>query len=72
MNNDSKNLFMAIALSIVVLVGWQYFFGAPKLQKERADLQHEQSIPARPDAAGAPQPATTTHLRVPNRRSSGP
>jgi YidC/Oxa1 family membrane protein insertase len=49
---DNKNLFLAIALSILVIVGWQYFFGAPQLEKARqtqAQLQQP---------ATAPQPGT--------------
>ena len=60
MNNDTKNLFLAIALSVMVLVGWQYFVGAPKLTQQRADQQAQQSLPPRPTSEGgapaAPQP----------------
>ena len=28
---DNRNLFLAIALSIVVLIGWQYFIGMPQM-----------------------------------------
>ncbi len=55
MMNDTKNLFLAIALSVMVLVGWQYFVGAPKLTQQRADLKEQQSLPPRPTSeAGAP------------------
>ena len=58
MNNDTKNLFLAIALSVMVLVGWQYFVGAPKLSQQRADIKEQQSLPPRPtsDAANPPKP----------------
>jgi len=38
--NDSKNLILAIALSMAVLVGWQYFFAPPLMepQKKQADI----------------------------------
>ncbi|MFT4096671.1 MAG: membrane protein insertase YidC [Rhodoblastus sp.] len=62
MTNDTKNLFLAIALSVAVLVGWQYFVGAPKLSQQRADIKEQQSLPPRPTsdttaptAPGAPQ-----------------
>ncbi|MDE2364819.1 MAG: membrane protein insertase YidC [Hyphomicrobiales bacterium] len=57
--NDTKNLFLAIGLSILVLVGWQYFFAAPKLEKQRAEIAQQQSLPQRPGAeseAVAPAP----------------
>ena len=51
MNQDHKNLFAAIFLSIVVLVGWQYFVGAPKMEKARIDAREQQIVrPAAPNA----------------------
>ncbi|MFO1117181.1 MAG: membrane protein insertase YidC [Beijerinckiaceae bacterium] len=53
MKDETKNLFLAIALSIVVLVGWQYFVGAPKLDKQRAEQQQAQQVATvRPNADG--------------------
>jgi len=40
---DSRNLILAIALSVLVLIGWQYFFAAPQLQKDRAAQQQTQT-----------------------------
>jgi len=58
MNNDTKNLFLAIALSVMVLVGWQYFVGAPKLTQQRADIKEQQTLPPRPTSeGGVPAPA---------------
>jgi YidC/Oxa1 family membrane protein insertase len=34
-SEDNRNLILAIGLSILVLIGWNYFYGAPLLQKER-------------------------------------
>lgn len=53
MNNDTKNLFLAIALSVMVLVGWQYFVGAPKLTQQRAEVKEQQSLPPRPNGQAA-------------------
>lgn len=38
--NDSKNLILAIALSMAVLVGWQYYFAPPLVdqQKKQANI----------------------------------
>ena len=56
MKDETKNLFLAIALSIVVLVGWQYFVGAPKLDKQRAEQQQAQQVATvRPNADVAPR-----------------
>jgi YidC/Oxa1 family membrane protein insertase len=52
---DNRNLILAIALSIVVLIGWQYFIARPQI--ERAQHTAEQQNPAQ--QGGAPtQPAT--------------
>ena len=34
---DNKNTILAIALSALVLIGWQYFYGMPA---EKARQQH--------------------------------
>src|SRR5271156_1745282 len=35
MRNDSSNLYLAIGLSLLVIVGWQYFYSGPKMEKAR-------------------------------------
>jgi len=50
-SEDSRNLILAIALSILVLIGWNYFYGAPLLQKER-QTQTQSAATGQP-AAGA-------------------
>ena len=39
---DSKNTILAIVLSAVVLIGWQYFFGLPQLKKQQEIAQQQQ------------------------------
>jgi YidC/Oxa1 family membrane protein insertase len=44
--NEHKNTILAIVLSLLVVIGWQYFVGYPQMQKEReqqALKQQEQS-----------------------------
>jgi YidC/Oxa1 family membrane protein insertase len=36
---DTKNLLFAIALSMAVLLGWQYFYGVPKMEQQRREAQ---------------------------------
>ncbi|HEY4199211.1 MAG TPA: membrane protein insertase YidC [Devosiaceae bacterium] len=50
MNENNRNVILAIVLSVVVLFGWQYFVAGPQMQ--RAQQQAE--------AAAAAQPQTTT------------
>ena len=35
MREDQKNLFIAMGLSLLVILGWQHFFAAPKVEKAR-------------------------------------
>ncbi|MFD2181626.1 membrane protein insertase YidC [Rhodoplanes azumiensis] len=50
--NEQKNVLLAIALSAVVLIAWQFFFGMPQLEQQRkaqqAQQQAQQSQPASP------------------------
>lgn len=60
--DNQKNTIIAIVLSGLVLLGWQYFFAAPQLEKQR-QIQQEQAekrqpAPATPGAAPAPQQQT--------------
>src|SRR6187455_2428695 len=43
---DQKNTILAIVLSAVVLIGWQFFFAAPQLEKQ------QQQAPATPVTPG--------------------
>jgi YidC/Oxa1 family membrane protein insertase len=39
---NQKNLFIAVALSMAVLLGWQFFFATPRQQERQAQLRQEQ------------------------------
>jgi YidC/Oxa1 family membrane protein insertase len=53
--NDQKNTIIAIALSAAVLIGWQYFFAKPQLEKERAAQQQtQQQTPRSASQTSAP------------------
>ena len=45
MINDQKNMLLAIGLSVLVIIGWQYFVGMPQLEKQRQQqqVQHQQA-----------------------------
>ena len=56
--NDNKNTILAIVLSALVLLGWQYFFAAPQEKARQEQLQQQaqqqkQTVPA----PGQPSPA---------------
>src|SRR5436309_2275270 len=52
---DNRNTILAVILSGLVLIAWQYFYNMPQMEKQRA-AQQAQSELAKP----APQPGTTT------------
>jgi YidC/Oxa1 family membrane protein insertase len=40
--DDQKNLLLALVLAGVVLIGWQYFFAGPQLERQRQLAQQQQ------------------------------
>ncbi|MEA2927893.1 MAG: YidC/Oxa1 family rane protein insertase [Hyphomicrobiales bacterium] len=54
---DQKNTLLAIVLSAIVLIGWQYFVGLPQMQKqkEQAQQQQQQTQQLAPAPSGTPQ-----------------
>jgi YidC/Oxa1 family membrane protein insertase len=65
MISDQKNMFLAIGLSLLVILGWQYFIGGPQLERQREEAklrqQQQQQQQAQQAAPGTiPQPGATT------------
>jgi YidC/Oxa1 family membrane protein insertase len=63
MTQETKNLLLAITLSLLVVMGWNAFYTTPQLEKERQIQEHmrgqqAQTIPPQP--AGAPGSAGTS------------
>ena len=56
--NDQKNMILAIVLSAVVLLGWQFFIGMPQMEKQRQaqQQQQQQAQKQQPPAPGVPAP----------------
>jgi len=68
---DNRNLLLAIGLSLVVMVGWNYFYGVPKLDQQRAAQQTQQAgAPAQPGGA-LTAPAATAPGAVPAQPAQG-
>ena len=58
---DSRNTILAVILSGLVLLGWQYFFNIPQMEKQRAAQlaqQAQTTTPAQNSSAGTPQAST--------------
>jgi len=60
--SENRNTILAIVLSLIVLLGWQYFVAGPQLERQQAELiaQQEAAQKAAGDSANpnAPQPTT--------------
>ncbi len=55
--NDQKNTLLAIVLSALVLIGWQFYFGLPQMEKQKQAQQQQQQTqqqPGAPPVPGAP------------------
>src|SRR5262249_7998632 len=51
--SEHKNTILAVVLSLLVIVGWQYFIGYPHTERQRQEAQLRQQ-----PQPGATQPAT--------------
>src|SRR3984957_9812118 len=65
---DNRNTILAVILSGLVLLGWQYFFNIPQMEKQRAQsqLQSELAKPATPADGSAPQAGAAPAAGAPN------
>jgi YidC/Oxa1 family membrane protein insertase len=73
--NDQKNMFIAIGLSALVLIVWQYFVGMPQMDKQRqeAQLKQQQVQQQTTPAPGAPaQPGAAPQVQVPGQPAALP
>jgi YidC/Oxa1 family membrane protein insertase len=53
-SEDTRNLFLAIALSVLVMAAWQYFYAGPLYQREhQSQMQANNAAPKRESEPGA-------------------
>src|SRR6201987_279764 len=53
--SEHKNTILAIVLSLLVIVGWQYFIGYPQMERQRQETQQQAQLKQPPQ----PQPGST-------------
>ena len=60
--NDNRNTILAVILSGLVLIAWQYFYNVPQMEKQRAEAQKQAELqkPAQQATPGATPGSTTT------------
>jgi len=51
---DNKNTILAIVLSALVLIGWQYFVGMPQLEKQKQEQAQQELAKKAQQPAGQP------------------
>jgi YidC/Oxa1 family membrane protein insertase len=68
--NEHKNTILAIVLSLIVVVGWEYFFARPELQQPTQQQQQEQTQPV--GKGGTPTSPQATTPQMPNAPSAQP
>ena len=59
MKEDNRNLLLAITLSVVILLGWQYFYAQPQLEKQQEIARQNQQTKTQAAPAGTSNPAAT-------------
>jgi YidC/Oxa1 family membrane protein insertase len=65
--NDQKNTILAIVLSGLVLIAWQYYFGLPQVEKQKQiqQQQTQERAPAPQTTTPAPTPGPTPQTPAP-------
>jgi YidC/Oxa1 family membrane protein insertase len=73
---DHKNTIIAIVLSLIVVVGWQYFVGYPQMEKQReqALLKQQEQAQTQPGTTqpNAAQPGATPGAGTPSSATPPP
>lgn len=54
--NDQKNMILAIVLSALVLIGWQFFYNVPQMERRKQEEQGQvhKTVPTQPGATTTP------------------
>ena len=61
--NDQKNTLLAIVLSALVLIVWQYFVGMPQMEKQKQEAQIKAQVEQQKvQLAAAKLPLRTTFV----------
>jgi YidC/Oxa1 family membrane protein insertase len=58
MTQNTKNMLIAAALSLLFIAGWDYFYAFPQMEKDRQTFQEQQRL-AKAPKLGAPDKAKT-------------
>ena len=67
---DNRNTILAVILSGLVLIAWQYFYNVPQMEKQRAQSQTQAEL-AKPTPQADPR-RTTPQAGAQRRRANAP
>src|ERR1700750_434292 len=56
---DNRNTILAVILSGLVLIAWQYFYNMPQMEKQRAQQAQSELAKPAPQAGATTTPGTT-------------
>jgi YidC/Oxa1 family membrane protein insertase len=66
---DNRNTILAVILSGLVLIGWQYFYNVPQMERQRAQTQTQAELakpsPQATPGSTTPQPGLTPSASTP-------
>lgn len=69
---DNRNTILAIVLSLIVLLGWQYFIAQPQLERQRELAQQQQATQSEQVSAdGTPAPQAPGTVPTPGQDGAG-
>jgi len=60
MTTDNRNMILAVILSGIVLLAWQYFYNVPQTERQRAQQQQAQLQKSQPKPTDTTSPSSTT------------
>ncbi len=72
---DNRNTILAVILSGLVLIAWQYFYNVPAMEKQRAQQQTQaelQKTNPQPTASATPARRTPQAVRRPSAEANAP
>jgi len=67
-NDNQSNVFLALILSMAVIMGWQYFYAEPKMREERERQKAEQAVKAETQKTAAQPSAPAAGAATPSGR----
>ena len=64
---ENRNTILAVILSGIVLIAWQYFYNVPQMEKQRAQTQTQAELakPAAQATPGSTTPSATPSANAP-------